>query len=157
MVRLRQNIVPLKQLIEMQSFSGMSDIDIIEEYFILNGMESEGIELIGKLAKNKCDDLNNELFKVKSNINQFICGSGSFIYRTFNIEIAEKLNHIIAIFIAGYDIEKEFPQNFKWLQETIPTLEKPIIFWRDFDEYLISKGIKFKEKENKKNGKKKKV
>ena len=66
------------------------------------------------------------------------------LFKEYKPEIASKLNHIIILYILGLDIEKYYPQHIEWLKETIPTLKCPPVFWRDFYEWLKSKGIYFK-------------
>lgn len=66
------------------------------------------------------------------------------LFKEYKPEIASKLNHIIVLYILGLDIEQYYPQHIEWLKETIPTLKCPTVFWRDFYEWLKSKGIYFK-------------
>lgn len=135
----------LKELVEFQNISNKSDMEIITDWFVLNEKESEGINLMNVLAKAKADRLENELGKVKGNLCMY--GGADILYKHFGNKIGGKLNHIIILFIIGYDIEKEYPQLFEWLKETIPTLKCPKIFWRDFYEWLKNKGIYFKDEE----------
>lgn len=135
----------LKELVAYQNLSGKQDIEIIFEWFAENNMEIEGISLMEKLATNKANKLANEIDRIKSNMSMY--AGTDILFREYKSEIASKLNHIIVLYILGLDIEQYYPQHIKWLKETIPTLKCPSVFWRDFYEWLKSKGIYFKGEE----------
>ena len=135
----------LKELVAYQNLSGKQDIEIIFDWFAENNMEIEGISLMEKLATNKANRLANEIDRIKSNMSMY--AGTDILFREYKSEIASKLNHIIVLYILGLDIEQYYPQHIKWLKETIPTLKYPSIFWRDFYEWLKSKGIYFKGEE----------
>lgn len=135
----------LKELIAYQTLSGKQDIEIIFDWFVENNMEIEGISLMEKLATNKAIRLSNEIGRIKSNMSMY--AGTDILFREYKSEIASKLNHIIVLYILDIDIEQYYPQHIKWLKETIPTLKCPSVFWRDFYEWLKSKGIYFKEEE----------
>lgn len=132
----------LKELVAYQNLSGKKDIEIIFDWFTENNMEIEGISLMEKLATNKANRLANEIDRIKSNMSMY--AGTDILFREYKSEIASKLNHIIVLYILGLDIEQYYPQHIKWLKETIPTLKCPSVFWRDFYEWLKSKGIYFK-------------
>ncbi len=134
-------MITLKELVNMQPLTQKTDFEIITDYFIQNDLESKGIDLMNILAKAKCDKLSNELGKVKGNLSMY--GGADVLYKHFGNKIGGKLNHIITLFILGYDIEKDYPTCFEWLKETIPTLKCPKIFWKEFYEWLASKEIYF--------------
>lgn len=134
-------MVTLKELVEMQKFTGKTDTEIIIDYMVLNDLESEGINLMNILAKAKCDKLSNELGRVKGSLSLY--GGADILYKKYGNKIGGRLNTIIILFILGYDIEKDYAGHFEWLKETIPTLKVPKIFWRDFYDWLSSKGIYF--------------
>lgn len=135
----------LKELVAYQDLSGKQDIEIIFDWFAENDMEIEGISLMEKLAKNKANRLSNEIDRIKGNMSMY--AGTDILFREYKPEIASKLNHIIVLYILGLDIEQYYPQHIKWLKETIPTLKCPSVFWRDFYEWLKSKGIYFKGEE----------
>ena len=132
----------LKELVAYQNLSGKQDIEIIFDWFTENNMEIEGISLMEKLATNKANRLANEIDRIKSNMSMY--AGTDILFREYKSEIASKLNHIIVLYILGLDIEQYYPQYIKWLKETIPTLKCPSIFWRDFSDWLGSRGIYFK-------------
>ena len=132
----------LKELVSYQNLSGKQDIEIIFDWFAENNMEIEGISLMEKLATNKANRLANEIDRIKSNMSMY--AGTDILFREYKSEIASKLSHIIVLYILGLDIEQYYPQHIEWLKETIPTLKCPSVFWRDFYEWLKSKGIYFK-------------
>ena len=132
----------LRELVNMQTLTGESDFEIIYDWFIENDKELEGITLMEKLARGKAEKLGNELGRIKGHLSMY---NGTYnLYEEFGPEIGGKLDHIIVLHILGFDIEKDYPQYWEWLKETIPTLKCPLIFWRDFNDWLGSKGIYFK-------------
>lgn len=136
-------MITLKELVEMQKYNQKTDTEIIIDYYVQNDLESEGINLMNILAKAKCDKLSDELNKVKGDLLMY--AGSSILYKKFGNEVGGQLDHIIHLFIAGFDIENDYPKHFEWLCETIPTLKCPTIFWRDFYDWLKSKQIYFSE------------
>lgn len=137
----------LRDFVYMQQFNQKTDIEVIIDYFVENGLESKGIDLMNILSKAKCDKLENELGSIKGNLTMY--GGAEVLYKEFGIDIGGKLNRIIVLFILGFDIEKEYPPHYEWLKETIPTLKQPKIFWRYFADWLNDNGIYFKNDKNK--------
>ena len=135
----------LKELIAYQTLSGKQDIEIIFDWFTENNMEIEGISLMEKLAINKAVKLSNEIDRIKGNMSTY--GGTDILFKYYKPDIASTLNHIIILYILGFDIEQNYPEYIEWLKETIPTLKCPSVFWRDFYEWLKSKGIYFKGEE----------
>ena len=64
-------MITLKELVAMQSLNQKTDIEIIVDYFTINELESEGINLMNLLAKSKCDRLSSELGKLKGNLSMY--------------------------------------------------------------------------------------
>lgn len=135
-------MITLKELVAMQSLNQKTDIEIIVDYFTINELESEGINLMNVLAKSKCDRLSSELGKLKGNLSMY--GGADILYKEFGLKVGGRLNTIIMLFILGFDIENVYKGHFEWLKETIPTLKCPKIFWKDFYDWLVSKEIYFK-------------
>lgn len=134
-------MISLKELVERQKLTQETDNDLIAVWFVENNMALEGIDIISKIAKDKITQQFHNLRTIKGNISMY--AGDSTLFKAFGEDIGGKLSKLIHIFIAGYDIEKDFPEKFKWLQETIPTLKCPEVFWRDFYLWLKSKNIYF--------------
>lgn len=139
-------MITLKELVDIQPLTDKKDIEIITDWFIENEMESKGIDLMNILAKSKMDKQSLELRKIKGDLSMY--AGSSILCKKFGNEVGGKLDHIIHLFIAGFDIENDYPKQFEWLCETIPTLKCPTIFWRDFYDWLKSKQIYFSEDKN---------
>lgn len=131
----------LRELVEIQKMTGQPDGELIGIWFNENNMAIESIDIVSTIAKEKIKQQDFELRKIRGNVS---CYAGdSALFKKFGTDIGEKISKLIHLFIAGYDIEKDFPERFKWLQETIPTLKCPDVFWNDFYEWLKSKQIYF--------------
>ena len=102
----------LKELIAYQNLSGKQDIEIIYDWFAENNMEIEGISLMEKLATNKANRLANEIDRITGNMSMY--AGTDILFREYKPEIASKLNHIIVLYILGFDIEKYYPQHIEW-------------------------------------------
>lgn len=135
-------MITLRELVAMQSLNQKSDFEIIIDYFVENGLESKGIDIMNILSREKCDKLENELGRIKGSLSMY--AGAETLFKEFGFDIGSRLNNIITIFILGFDIEKEYPNSFEWLKETIPTLKQPKIFWKYFADWLNEKGIYFK-------------
>lgn len=54
-------MIELVELVNEQKLTGMSDIEIIKKFFVLNDLEEEAIDLIGYLAKIKIEKENKSM------------------------------------------------------------------------------------------------
>lgn len=147
----------LKELVDRQRFSGEDDTVLIAEWFEKNDMAIKGIEIISKLSTNK---IKNDEWKYGTLIGDLrMYGITRPLIKEFGIEDGLELDYTIRNYIIckrlGQDFEKEYPQCIEWLKYNIPKHTLPIIFWRDFAEYLESLNIHFKE-DNKDDNKRKK-
>lgn len=134
----------LKQLVEMQSFNNKTDGEIICDWFAINGLEVEGIEMISKIAKKKMEDDEWNLQKIRSNMTN----PTGFYYSTYPKDTAIKFDYLTRCMQLGYDLNEEFfEKDIKWAKEVVPTLKKPTLFWRDLWEFFNEKGIYFKGEE----------
>ena len=89
----------LKELVAMQTFTGKSDLDIIQDWFVENEMESEGIDLMNRLAKIKIDKQSFELGKLKGSLSMY--GGTDVLYKEFGNKIGGKLDKISGIAVAA--------------------------------------------------------
>ena len=134
-------ITSLKQLVDMQSFNNKTDGEIICDWFSINGLEVEGIEMISKIAKKKMEDDEWNLQKIRANM----ANTTGFYYSTYPKDIATKFDFLTRAMQLGYDLDEPFYEDYiNWARETIPTLKKPTLFWRDLLEFFHEKCIYFK-------------
>lgn len=134
-------ITSLKQLVDMQSFNNKTDGEIICDWFSINGLEVEGIEMISKIAKKKMEDDEWNLQKIRGNMTN----PTGFYYSTYPKDIAIKFDYLTRCMQLGYDLnEPFFEKDIEWAKEIIPTLKKPTLFWRELWDFFNEKGIYFK-------------
>ena len=79
----------LKDLIEGQKFSDISDIEIIKQFFVLNDMEEDGIGIINDLVESKVRKLRRKNYMAE----EWVCMLPyKYLYKTYSLEIADKLH-----------------------------------------------------------------
>lgn len=135
----------LRELVQMQQFTQESDEEIIVKWFLENEKTVEGIDIISKLAKSKIKNDENKYGKLIGELS--IYSGASILVKQFGKEIGFKLDDIIRLFILGYNIKEQYPAYYTWLQETIPTLKSPDVFWGEFYDWLHDNGIYFMEEQ----------
>ena len=133
----------LKEFVDMQPITGMSDTDIIREWFCQNGCEETGLELITTLSKSKIDKLKTRLNYITTwapNMIDVYRGNGGEV----PLDIAERLNTIIRYRI----IDQPLPESLlNWAKETIPTINTPKVIFVPMVEWLKEEyGVEFKDK-----------
>jgi hypothetical protein len=136
-------MVTLKNLVDEQQYTGVPDLDIIKSWFVSNGKELEGIELLSDLASAKANKLENTL-----RIARMWIPTVPSVYESNNgkvpKDVANKLDKIIQYHLLSMDLSNEL---FDWAKETIPTMKTPTIIYRPAIEWLKSKyWIEFKDK-----------
>jgi len=135
--------VTLKDLVDMQKFTGDSDLKLIGEWFVANNKEAEGINLLSELASSKAAKLERILQNARTWI-----PTVPKVYESnpnkISKENGEKLDQIIQRYIL------DMPLNDKllvWAEENVPEMKTPTIIFRPAVEWLKSEyGIEFKDK-----------
>lgn len=122
---------------------GKNDLKVIEQWFIINDKESDGINLMNTLAKSKVEKL--ECIVDRTSLYQ---GLAQGLCENYGTEIGGQLHDIMLLFLLGYDIENEYPHHFDWLKFTIPKLKQTVPFCVPFRVWMEGKGIEFGEKIN---------
>lgn len=135
-------MVTLKQLINEQRMTGMSDIDIIRNYLTINDLEEEGIDLIHQLSTSKI----NKLKLYKKNVQDWISYLPSrYLYENYDLETADKLHELELDFLS-YECELS-NRRLEWARENAPKIKMPKVYFRPLLDYLWEKEIGFKESE----------
>lgn len=133
-------MITLKDLIEMFG-NTLTDMQLIEEWFIRNNREAEGLKLVSELAQSQLNKVERKYDYARTwiPIRVDMCDVCP------NEDVARKLNKIIDYQILGL----ELPDNLlKWAKETIPTMKMPSLFFMDTAKWLDERfGIKFKDSE----------
>lgn len=130
----------LKDLIEEQKFSDISDIEIIKQFFVLNDMEEDGIGIINDLVKSKVWKLRRKNYMVE----EWVCMLPSkYLYKTYSLEVADKLHLLELDYLThGGELSKN---HLKWAEENLPNIKEPEAYFRPLIEYLKENGIEFKK------------
>lgn len=139
-------MVTLKDLVDNQMITGLSDIDIVKAWFTLNNKESEGISLITELSESKMNKLEDTLTYARMWIPTVPDVYEANIKSKHPVpkDIADKLNHIIQRHLLGMSLTEKI---VNWAKETIPTLNTPTIIFRPAVEWLRDEyGIEFADK-----------
>lgn len=132
----------LKEFIDMQPITHMSDIEIIREWFCQNECEQDGLELIAQLSKSKTDKLENQMQYARTWI-PIVPDVYHGNNKKVSLEIAEKLNKITKLHLLNQSLSEEL---INWAKEVIPTIDTPKVIFVPMVEWLKSEyGIEFKD------------
>lgn len=132
-------MVTLKQLVEEQKWNEMSDIQIIKEFFDLNNLEEEGMDLIHELTRTKIEKM-----KQKHRMSEeWVCMLPSkYLYENYDLDIADRLHTLeLNYLVNGGKLSKGY---LKWATENIPNIVRPQAYFNPLVEWLENEGIRFK-------------
>lgn len=135
-------MVTLKQLVEEQKFTGLSDIGVIKTFFDLNDMEEEGMDLIHELTKRKVEKLKHKQRVVEEWTSRL---PSKYLYQNYDLDIADRL-HVLELDYLSHGGELS-SSRLKWAKENIPNIKMPLMYFQPLVEYLDSKNIRFKGEE----------
>ena len=130
-------MITLKGLIEKFG-NTLTDMQLIEEWFIRNNQEAEGLKLVSKLAQSRLNKVERKYDYARTWIPDMrdVCQDK---------DVGEKLNKLIDYQILGVPIPDHL---LMWAKETIPVMEMPPLFFMDTAKWLNERfGIKFKDGE----------
>ena len=136
----------LKELVDNQKYTGLSDMDIIEAWFTLNNKESEGMSLITQLSKSKLNKLENTLSYARMWIPTVppIYEANIGGKHSVSKDVGNKLDAIIQRHLLGMPLNEKL---LNWAKETIPTMNTPAIMFVPAIEWLRDEyGIEFADK-----------
>lgn len=138
----------LKELVEIQSFSGEADIKIIKNWFILNDKESEGITLIAELSESKSRKLEDTLRNARTwipNIPELYEANKRRIPK----DVCQKLTKITYMYLLDMPLSDKM---LDWAKENIPTIKMPKVIFVPMVEWLRADyGIEFMKEEEQTN------
>lgn len=140
-----KQLTSLKELVNMQKFNNKTDAEIICDWFSINGLEVEGIDMISKIAKMKMENDELTLQKIRSNM----ANTTEFYYSEYPKEVAIKFDFLTRAMQLGYDLKEPFYEDYiNWAKLTIPALKKPkTLFWRELLDFFHEQGIYFKDED----------
>jgi hypothetical protein len=81
----------LKDYVEFQKFTDISDMEIITQYFIDNDMEEEAMELSHNLAKAKIEKMKHRQHIIKEWTYYL---PSEYLYEKYSLDIATRLHRI---------------------------------------------------------------
>lgn len=133
-------MITLKDLTEKFG-NTLSDMQLIEEWFIRNNQEAEGLKLVSELAQSQLNKVERKYDYART----WIPVKVDMCDVCQDKDVGEKLNKLIDYQILGVPI----PDNLlMWAKETIPAMKMPPLFFMDTAKWLDERfGIKFKGEE----------
>lgn len=140
-------MVTLKELVDMQQFTSKNDAEIIVDWFVRNGFESEGISMIAKISKSKMDKDEQQLNHIRSNS---ACPTSFYYSKPYPKESAVIFDYLTRAMQLGFDLNDErYAESLDKLKDIVPNMNKPPMIWSDLYDYLHVKGIYFKNEQSK--------
>lgn len=131
----------LKDYIDLQPLTGMSDMEIITSYFIDNDMEEEAMEITHSLAKAKITKMKQNEWFVKTWTYTL---PSEYLYNNYPVKVATMLHRIELDYIVNREVTYS---RLEWAKENIPNLKMPEIYFRPCVDWLKEQGIRFKDDE----------
>lgn len=136
----------LKELVEWQKVTDLSDLQIIRTWFIENNMESEGLSIIADLAESKANKLQDTLTYARSWL-PILPDLEKSNRGLLTKEQADILQKVITIFLLGMDLKES--GFYSWAEQEIPKMKCPKIIFVPCVKWLDEKyGIRFKGGDN---------
>lgn len=128
----------LKDYIELQKFTNMSDIEIITSYFIDNDIEEEAMELSHNLAKAKIEKMRYRQDIIKTWVYTI---PSEYLYQKYSERTATMLHRIELDYIVNGEVTG---QRLEWAKENFPNMKMPEVYFMPCVAWLEEHGIKFK-------------
>ena len=132
-------MITLKELIQNQTWSDATDIQIIKAYFELNDLETDGIDIISELTKTKINKIKNKYEVAET----WVCMLPSkYLYENYSLDIADRLHRLeLDYLMNGCELSDK---QFKWAKKNVPNIKMPECYFQPLIVWLEEKGIKFK-------------
>lgn len=128
----------LRQLV-LEDAVGLSDFELIKKYFVDNGLELEGIELLSDLAAAKAEKVQRQLDYARTWIPNLVDIRDYVPDR----DIERRLNWIAQYTVLGLDLPDYL---IEWARVTVPTMKVPKFYFMPAVQMLKDKyDVSFKE------------
>lgn len=124
--------ITLREYVEEQRLTDISDTEIIKIFIVENDLEEWGMDLLQELIQNKMMKLKREIGFAKTWINMI---PAKHLYEEYGIEIGDKLHTLELDFVANGG-NRLSPAYFEWAKENVPNIKEPVIYFRPLIEYL---------------------
>ena len=137
-------MVTLSELVNEQKWNDISDIEAIKQFFALNDMEEQAIDLISELAKSKVRKLKQKNYMAEEWVTML---PSKYLYEKYDLDVADRLHMMELDFLMnGGELSKK---KLKWAKENVPNIKEPECYFSPLIEYLEENGINFKERKKK--------
>lgn len=134
----------LSELVNEQKWNDISDIEVIKQFFVLNDMEEQAIDLISELAKSKVQKLKQKNYMAEEWVTIL---PSKYLYEKYDLDIADRMHMMELDFLMnGGELSKK---KLKWAKENVPNIKEPECYFNPLIEYLEENGINFKERKKK--------
>jgi len=131
-------MITLKELVQNQSFTGATDIEIIRSFFTINNLEEEGMELIYEISKDKIEKLKRERRMMKEWTSYL---PSKYLYENYDLDTADMLHTLELDFLMN---NRELSKSrFEWAKENVPNIIRPQVYFTQLMGWLEERGIKF--------------
>lgn len=131
----------LKDYVELQKLTGMSDKEMILAYFIDNDIEEEAMEIFYDLANAKIRKMKNREHEIKTWVYTI---PSDYLYEEYPVKIATMLHRIELDYIVNGEVTNN---RLKWAKENVPNTKMPTLYFQPCVEWMEKQGIKFKDAE----------
>ena len=128
----------LKDYIELQKYTGMTDMEIITAYFIDNDIEEQAMEISHTLAKAKIEKMKYRQDIIKTWVYSL---PSNYLYENYSVDVATKLHNIELDYIVNGEVTN---RRLEWAKENIPNIKMPEVYFFPCIEWLDKHGIRFK-------------
>lgn len=133
-------MISLKDLILDQKILGLSDIEVIKRYFVLNDLEVEGLDIIEELTKSKIEKLKQQQDVAKTWVNSL---PSTYLYENYDLKTANMLHNLELNYLVN---NKTLTDNYlNWAKENIPNIKRPQVYFNPLVDYLEKNGVYFKK------------
>lgn len=130
----------LRELVDEQPITGMTDIQIIKTFFDINDMEEEGMDLINELSKTKIEKLKSKEQFIEEWTSYL---PSKYLYEKYDLYTADWLHTLELDYLShGGELSKS---RLEWAKENIPNIIRPKLYFNPLVEWLENKGIRFKD------------
>lgn len=134
-------MVTLKELVEEQRWNDSSDVEVIKQFFTLNDMEEQAIDLISELSKSKVRKLKQKNYMAEEWVTIL---PSKYLYEKYDLDVADRLHMMeLDYLMNGGELSKK---KLKWAKENVPNIKEPEAYFQPLIRYLEENGIKFKER-----------
>ena len=132
-------MLTLKELVNRQEETDLSDVQIIEAFFTINGMEEDAIDLLGSLVKDKLRKMKDQQFLLEACTTSL---PSKYLYQNYDLDIANMLHEMELDYLVNNG--KLSSAYLEWAKANVPHIDKPYCYFQPLITWLEDQGIKFK-------------